>query len=225
MWCGAELNEEYIRRMEDILAVYEKPLSEREPVVCVDEKPVVLHQEVRPPQAMRPGRIARRDGEYERCGTANVFCGVQPKAGRYFPKVTAHRSSPEFADYLLEVAIRYPEADTIHVVLDNLSSHTRKAVVERYGEKAGGWLWDRFRVHYTPKHGSWLNQAEIEISLFARQCLARRRIPSLGDLRREARAWGRRMNRNRVTIDWRFTRKKARLKFGYKRNQIMRSET
>jgi hypothetical protein len=94
MWCVAELDEEYIRRMEDILAVYEKPLSEREPVVCVDEKPVVLHQEVRPPQAMRPGRVARRDGEYQRCGTANVFCGVQPKAGQYFPKVTAHRSSP-----------------------------------------------------------------------------------------------------------------------------------
>ena len=80
MWCVAELDEEYIRRMEDILAVYEKPLSEREPVVCVDEKPVVLHQEVRPPQTMRPGRIARRDGEYQRCGTANVFCRVQPKA-------------------------------------------------------------------------------------------------------------------------------------------------
>ena len=79
--------------------------------------------------------MARRDGEYQRCGTANVFCGVQPKAGQYFPKVTPHRSSPEFADYLLDVAIRYPEADTIHLVLDNLSSHTRKAVVERFGER------------------------------------------------------------------------------------------
>jgi transposase len=107
----------------------------------------------------------------------------------------------EFADYLLGIAEHYPTADKIHLVMDNLSSHTRKAVVERYGEKAGGWLWDRFRVHSTPKHGSWLNQAEIEISLFARQCLARRRIPSLRDLRREDRAWGRRINRNRVTID------------------------
>ena len=154
MWCVAELDEEYIRRMEDILAVYEKPLSDREPVVCMDEKPIVLHQEVHCPQAMRPGQVARRDGEYQRCGTANVFCGVQPKAGRYFPKVTPNRSSPEFADYLLDIAIRYPEADTIHLVLDNLSSHTRRAVVERFGEKAGGWLWDRFTVHYTPKHGS-----------------------------------------------------------------------
>ena len=179
MWCVAELDEEYIRRMEDILAVYERPLSEREPVVCVDEKPVVLHQEVRPPLAMRPGRVARRDGEYQRCGTANVFCGVEPKAGQYFPKVTAHRSAPEFADYLLAVAIRYPEADTIHLVLDNLSSHTRKAVVEHFGEKAGSWLWDRFTVHYTPKHGSWLNQAEIAISQFSRQCLGQ--LPQPGD--------------------------------------------
>jgi hypothetical protein len=106
--------------------------------------------------------------------------------------------------------------------MDNLSSHTRKAVVERFGEKAGGWLWDRFTVHYTPTHGSWLNQAEIEISLFSRQCLGPRRIPSLGDLRREARAWSRRMDRDRVTIDWRFTRRKARQKFGYKRNHITR---
>ena len=215
MWCVAELDKEYIRRMEDILGVYEKPLSEREPVVCVDEKPVVLHQEVHPPQTMRPGRVARRDGEYQRCGTANVFCGVQPKLGRYFPKVTADRSSPEFADYLLEVAVRYPEADTIHLVLDNLSSHTRKAVVERFGQKAGGWLWDRFTVHYTPKHGSWLNQAEIAISLFSRQCLGRRRIADQTSLRKETRAWSHRMNCHPVPIQWAFTRKRARKTFDY----------
>ena len=223
MWCVAELDEDYIRRMEDILAVYEKPLSEREPVVCIDEKPVVLHADMRPPFAMRPGRRLRRDSEYERRGTANTFCGVEPKAGRHFTKTTPDRSSPQFADYLLEIAEHYPAADTIHLVMDNLSSHSRKALVERHGAKAGGWLWGRFTVHYTPTHGSWLNQAEIEISLFSRQCLGRRRFPSLGDLRREARAWNYRMNRERVTIDWRFTRRKARLKFGYKRNQIMRS--
>jgi len=215
MWCVAELDEEYSQRMEDILAGYEKPRSQQEPVVCVDEKPVVLHQDVRRPQAMRPGRVARRDGEYQRCGTANVFCGVEPKAGQYFPKVTANRSAPELADYLLEVAIRYPEADTIHLGLDNLSSHTRKAVVGRFGEKAGTWLWDRFTVHYTPKHGSWLNQAEIAISLFSRQCLGRRRIGDRATLRKETRAWSRRMNRHSVPIQWAFTRKKARVTFDY----------
>jgi transposase len=150
---------------------------------------------------------------------------VAPQAKQHFTRATPDRSSPEFADYLLEIAEHYCGADTIHLVMDNLSSHTRKAVVERFGEKAGGWLWDRFTVHYTPKHGSWLNQAEIEISLFSRQCLGQRTIPSLGQLRREGRAWNRRMNRDRVTIDWQFTRSKARQKFGYKRNQITRSET
>jgi transposase len=216
MWCVAELDEEYIGRMEDILAVYEKPLSQWEPVVCVDEKPVMLHHEVRPPLAMRPGRIARRDGEYQRGGTANVFCGVEPKAGQYFPKVTANRCSPAFADYLLEVAIRYPQAETIHLVLDNLSSHTRRAVVQRFGEKAGGWLWDRFTVHYTPRHGSWLNQAEIAISLFSRQCLGQRRIGDRASLRRETRAWGLRMNRHPAPIQWEFTRRKARAQFDYR---------
>ena len=225
MWCVAELNEQYITRMEDVLALYERPRSESEPVVCVDEKPVVLHDDVRPLRPMRPGRIARRDSEYKRCGTANVFCGVEPKAGRHFTKATANRCSSEFADYLLQLAARYPAADTIHLVMDNLSSHNRKAVVDRLGQIDGSSLWERFTVHYTPKHGSWLNQAEIEISLFSRQCLGTRRIPSIRDLQRETRAWDKKMNRNKVTINWRFTRKKARMKFNYKRNQSTRSET
>jgi len=223
MWCVANLDEEYIRRMEDVLALYEKPLSEREPVVCIDEKPVVLHADVRAALRLRPGRLLRRDSEYKRCGTANTFCGVEPKAGRHFTKSTPDRSSPQFADYLLDIAEHYPGADTIHLVMDNLSSHGRKALLQRFGEKHGDWLWNRFTVHPTPKHGSWLNQAEIEISLFSRQCLGQRRIPSLAALRREARAWNRRMNRNRTTIDWQFTRTKARDKFGYKRNNITRS--
>ena len=109
MWCVAELDEESIARMEDVRSVYEKTVSTREPVVCIAERPVVLHQEVRPPVVMRPGRVARRDSEYKRGGTAHVFCGVEPKAGRHFPKVTASRSAPEFADYLLDIAVGYPE--------------------------------------------------------------------------------------------------------------------
>jgi len=211
--------------MEGVLALYEKPLSEKEPVVCMDEKPVVLHSDLRAPRPMRPGRVLRRDSEYKREGTANVFCGVQPKRGRHFTKATANRCSPEFADYLVEIVASYPDADTIHLVMDNLSTHTRTALVERFGENIGGLLWDRFTVHYTPRHGSWLNQAEIEISLFARQCLGKRRIPSLRQLQQEAGAWNRAMNRNRVTINWQFTRRKARRKFGYNKNNFMRSET
>ena len=134
---------------------------------------------------MQPGRVTRRDGEYKQRGTANVFCGVQPKAGRYFLKVTSDRSSPHFADYLLDLAIRYPEADIVHLVLDNLNSHTRKAVVQRFGEKTGCWLWDRFTIHYISKHGSWLNQAEIVISLFTGTVWGGRRIGDRASLRRE----------------------------------------
>src|SRR5664280_3051314 len=194
MWCVAELDEEYIARMEEVLGLYEKPLCERAPVVCIDEKPVVLHADTRSPIAMKLGRAARRDYEYKRCGTANVFCGIEPKAGRHFTKVTPTVSSPEFADYRLESAVRYSGADTIHLVLDNLSTHTRTALVDRFGEKAGAWLWRRFTVHYTPKHGSWLNQAEIEIGLFSRQCLGKRRIGGIVNLRRQAKAWNRRAN-------------------------------
>jgi hypothetical protein len=167
----------------------EKPLSVREPVVWIDEKPVVLQEEVRPPLAMQPGRVARRDAEYRSCGTVNVFCGVQPKAGRRFSKVKRRRSSPEFADYLWDIVVDYPEADTIHLVMDNLSSHTRKALVDRFGTEAGDWLSNRFTAHYTPKHDSWLNQAEIAIGLFSWQCLGRRRMADEDSLRKESRAW------------------------------------
>jgi len=215
MWCVAELSEEYIRRMEDVLKLYEKPLSEEEPVVCIDEKPVVLHQDTRARLPARPGRLARRDYEYKRCGTANVFCGVEPKAGRHFLKPTPTRSAAEFADYLFEMVARYPHARTIHLVLDNLNTHGRKSLSERYGEKLGGLLWEQFTIHYTPKHGSWLNQAEIEVSLLSRLCLGQRRIPDLATLRSEVCACGRRLNRDRTTIAWNFTRKQARRKLHY----------
>jgi hypothetical protein len=215
MWCVANLDQEYITKMEDVLKIYETPLSESEPVVCVEEKPVVLHKDMRPVMPMQAGKVAHRDYEYKRCGTAHVFCGIESKAGVHFTKVTPTRSSPEFADFILEIAAHYSAADTIHLVIYNLSTHTRKALTDRFGEEMGGWLWDRFTVHYTPTHGSWLNQAEIEISLFARQCLGRRRIGDIGQLRRQTKAWNKRVNRDRITIRWKFTRKQARRKLNY----------
>jgi len=216
MWCVAKLDEAYIERMEGVLKVYEKPLAALAPVVCLDEKPVLLHQDTRPWVPMQLGHVARRDYEYKRCGTANVFCAVEPKAGRHFTKVTATRKSPEFAEFLLDIAAAYPAADTIHLVLDNLSTHTRKAVTDWFGERDGDWLWNRFTVHHTPKHGSWLNQAEIEIGLFSRQCLGKRRISSIEQLTTEAQAWNQRTNHAKTTIEWKFTRKKARIKLQYK---------
>ena len=224
MWCVAELTETYIARMEDVLETYEKPYTPAQPVVCIDEKPVTLHADVRAPTPAAPGREARYDSEYERRGTANVFCAVEPKAGRHFTFVTPDRSGPEFAKALFEIALAYPEAETIHLVMDNLSTHTRKSLTDLCGEEFGGEIWSCFTPHYTPKHGSWLNQAEIEISLFSRQCLGRRRIPDLATLRREAAAWNRRVNRDRVKIDWQFDRKAARRKFAYERPKTTRSQ-
>ena len=116
MWCVAELNDAYIAKMEDVLETYEKPYDPQEPVVCLDEKPVTLHADVRPASRAQPGREARRDSEYERRGTANVFCAVEPKAGRHFTFPTPNRSAFEFARVACHLAMQYPEADTIHLV-------------------------------------------------------------------------------------------------------------
>jgi hypothetical protein len=225
MWCVADLDEDYITKMEDVLELYERPYNPDEPVVCLDEKPITLHADVRPASPAMPGREARRDNEYERCGTANVFCAVEPKAGRHFTFPTPDRSGFEFAQVAVTLALAYPAAKTIHLVMDNLNIHRRKSLSDVFGVEMATDVWSRLTVHYTPNHGSWLNQAEIVIGIFSRQCLGTRRIPNLKALRQEAKAWNRRMNRNRVKINWNFDRKTARRKFGYKKNSFKRSET
>lgn len=225
MWCIAELDEEYITKMEDVLAVYEKPYRSTEPVLCLDEKPVSLHADVRPFRPARPGRSARRDNEYKRCGTANIFAVVEPKAGRHYTCATPDRSAAQFAQVVQRVVAAYPFARKIHLVMDNLNIHCRKSLTDHFGEKEGSYLWNRLNVHYTPKHGSWLNQAELELSLVSRQCLGRRRIPTLEQLDSSVRSWNTEANRNRVHIQWRFTRKAARAKFGYIRKTSKRSKT
>lgn len=211
--------------MEDVLKTYEQPYDPQQPVVCLDEKPVTLHADVRPPSPSIPGREARRDNEYERRGTANVFCVVEPQAGRHFTFPTPNRSAFEFAQVACRLAMQYPAADTIHLVMDNLNIHRRKSLTDAFGVETGSAIWDRFTTHYTPTHGSWLNQAEIEIGIFSRQCLGNRRIPDLKKLRCESRAWNCRINRAHSRINWTFDRKTARRKFGYKRKSFRQSET
>ncbi len=223
MWVVADLDEDYIAKMEDVLEVYERAYDPQEPVICLDEKSITLHADVRPPCPAKPGREARRDNEYERCGTANVFCAVEPKVGRHFTFATPDRSGFEFAQVAVNLALAYPTAKTIHLVMDNLNIHRRKSLAAVFGADMATEVWDCFTIHYTPTHGSWLNQAEIEIGIFARQCLGKRRIPDLKILRRETKFWSRRMNRNRVKIAWKFDRQTARRKFGYKRNTFKRS--
>lgn len=142
---------------------------------------------------MGPGKIAKRDNEYQRCDMANVSCAVEPQAGKHFTWPTPSWFAPEFTKVM--------------------RIHGRKSFTDSHGEKEGGALWNSLTVRYTPKHGSWLNQAEIEISLYARQCLGKRRIPELASLQRESRAWNRQVNRARVNINWKFSRHDAQHKF------------
>jgi hypothetical protein len=224
MWCLPQIDATYLGRMEDVLELYERPHNPQEPVVCLDEKPVSLHGEVRTPEAARPGVVAKRDSEYKRKGTANVFCAVEPRAGRHFTFPTPRRSGAEFAKVIATIARRYPLARTIHMVVDNLNIHCQKSLTDHFGPQLGTRIWNRFTIHHTPKHGSWLNQAELEIGLFARQCLGRRRLPDLATLKAEARAWNRQINHKRTLIHWNFSRADARNAFHYQENLFMRSE-
>jgi hypothetical protein len=174
MWCVAELDAAYITQMEDLLALYERPYDPREPVVCLDEKPVTLHADVRPARAARPGHLAKRDSEYRRCGTANLFAVVEPKAGRHFTCATPDRSARQFARVVRRLIAAYPRARTIHLVMDNLNIHCEQSLLTHLGHRRGRQLWRRLTVHFTPKHGSWLNQAELELSLVSRGCLGHR---------------------------------------------------
>jgi hypothetical protein len=169
--------------------------------------------------APRIRKHSKSDNEYKR-RDRHVFCAVEPKAGRHSTFATPDRSAFEFAKAAAEIALQYREATTIHLVLDNLNIHGRKSLTDLFGVEFGSEIWDRFTVHYTPTHRSWLNQAEIEIGLFTRQCLGHRRIPDLKTLRRESRVWNRRVNRARTQINWRFDRKTARRKFRYKRQSL-----
>ncbi len=212
--------------MEEVLDLYAEHADPLRPLICFDEMPYQMIAETRTPQPTTPGRAARYDYEYRRMGISNLFIFFAPLVGYRHVDVTARRTAVDFAEAMRRlVDVLYPTAMVIRVVLDNLNTHTGAALYEAFAPAEARRILRRLEFHYTPKHGSWLNQAEIEISLFSRQCLGRNRIPSLGQLQRQARAWNRRMNRDRVTINWQFTRKKARQKFGYNRNKFTRSET
>jgi hypothetical protein len=215
MWCVPELDDEYLERMDDLLELYEKPYNAAEPVVCIDERPVVLHDSVRSETRHAPGKVAKQDYEYVRCGTANIFAIVEPKAGRHLTYASENRKKPAFGHALKHIADSYPDAKTIHLVLDNLNTHTISALFAILDEDEAIGTWQRFTIHYTPKHGSWLNQAEIEISLWGRQCLGTRRIPTLEKLERETRHWTAEVDRKRIHFNWRFSVHDARKKFNY----------
>jgi transposase len=199
--------------MEDVLEVYTRPYNARFPQeVCLEEKSKQLVGEVREPLFAGPERPARHDYEYERNGTANLFIVCEPLAGWRHLNVTERRTKTDWAHCIKElVDVHYPHAERIVLVMDNLNTHTPAALYETFVPAEARRLCERLEVHYTPKHGSWLNMAEIELSVLARQCLDRR-IPDCEALAGEVGAWEAERNAAESSIDWRFTSDEARIK-------------
>lgn len=198
--------------MEDVLEVYARPYDDKRPVVCVDEGGKQLIGDARPPLPMRPGKPQRIDYEYVRNGMANLFMVFEPLKGQRHVEVTQRRTNQDFARLVKNLLQeRYPTAEKVVLVLDNLSTHTPAALYEAFAPTEARRLIERLEWHYTPKHGSWMNVAEIELSVLARQCLERR-IPELESLRREVAAWEADRNAEAVKVDWQFTTADARVK-------------
>ena len=214
MWVIPKLTDKFIERMMDVLEVYERPYDPKRPVICVDEKSVQLREDTRAAILQAPGRIRKRDNEYIRHGTANVFVGVEPLGKKRVIKTTKRRAGTDFAKYMRDmIEIQYPEAEKVVVVMDNLNTHTKKWFTETFGIEKGTELWDKLEVHYTPAHASWLNMAEIEISCMVMECMKRRTYKTIHQLRYHLKHWERRRNGYGKGITWSFTRKRATEKF------------
>ena len=198
--------------MEDVLDLYEVPQDDKRPVVCFDESPVQLVAEVRPPEAQEGSKPRRVDYEYKRNGTANLFMIVEPQGGWRHVDVTERRTKADFAMQMQAlVDEHFPEAEVIRVVLDNLNTHTPAALYEVFAPNEARRIVSKLEFHYTPKHGSWLNMAELELAALSTQCLGRR-IPDAQTLKAEVGAWDAERNRAGVCIHWRFTTPQARTK-------------
>ena len=211
-WCIAAPSAEYAQRMEDVLEVYQRPYDEKRPVVCLDETNRQLIGETRTPRPVQPGQPAQHDYEYARNGVGNLFMMFEPLAHRWEVAVTERRTAQDFARCLRGLAdVQCPDAETIVVVMDNLNTHCLSSLYATFEAKEARRLCERFEIHYTPKHGSWLNMAELEISVMSRQCLGRR-IASLDTMAGEVQAWAAQRNREKSTVHWQFTTDDARIK-------------
>lgn len=214
MWCIPAVDAEFVMRMEDVLDLYAERANRKRPVVCFDETPIQLIAEKRLPMLAEPGRVHRFDYEYRRNGTANLFVFVDANRSWRHVKVTEQRTAQDFAECLRDlVDVHYPEAKVIRVVLDNLSTHNAKNLYLAFPAHEARRILRRLEFHYTPKHASWLNMVEIEISILSRQCL-RRRIPDMVTLRREVAAWKRQRDATGARITWLFDIDEARRKLG-----------
>ena len=198
--------------MELVLDVYKTPYNAAIPVVCMDESPKQLIKQTRLPIERKPGSDTKEDYEYERCGVANIFMANEPLSGKRFVKVTERKTKTDWAHFIKEIAdVHYPNAEKIKLVMDNYGTHKPSALYETFAPEEAKRIWDRFEFVYTPKHGSWLNMAEIELHVLMGQCL-NRRIDNIETMAKEAKAWQESRNNKEAKIDWQFTNEKARIK-------------
>ena len=198
--------------MEDVLDVYELPYDSSRPVVCMDEKPYQLLGDAREPLPMRPGENQKIDSEYVRNGTCSIFAFVEPLGGRHHVSVREHRTAYDWAEeikYLVDEM--YPDAEKIILVMDNLNTHKPASLYKKYPPEEARRIIKKLELHYTPKHGSWLDIAEIELNVMTRQCLSRR-IDSIDILRSELAVWETERNNNQAVVNWQFQTKDARIK-------------
>ena len=203
---------EFVAAMEDVLDVYERPADPKRPMVCFDELHKQLIGETRQPIAAKAGEAERYDYEYVRNGTANIFCAFEPRAARRITKVTARRTRGDWAEVVRElVDVHYPTAEVIVLILDNLNVHRIASLYEAFTPDEARRIARKLEIHYTPKHGSWLTMAEIELSILSRQCLDRR-IADKATLESEVTSWTEKRTASGATIVWRFTTADARIK-------------
>jgi len=200
-----------VANMEKVLDIYKKLLDPRYPVVCMDESPRQLISETRVPILAEPGRPARHDYEYRRNGVCNIFLACEPLAGKRMVRVTDKRTKSDWAYFIEEIAETYKAAHKITLVMDNLNTHNPGSLYETFSPKKAKELWDRFEFIYTPKHGSWLNMAEIELNVLNGQCL-NRRIDNIETIERQTTAWQNHRNNKDAKVNWQFTADDARIK-------------
>ena len=198
--------------MEDVLDVYELPYNPMRPVVCMDEKPYQLLGEARKPLPMRPGSDLKTDSEYVRNGTCSIFAFVEPLAGNHHCEAKGQRTAVDWAHQIAHLSdVMYPNAEKIILVLDNLNTHAPSSLYKAFAPEEARRIVRRLEIHYTPKHGSWLNMAEIELNVMTRQCLSRR-IESIETLGKQLYAWEKDRNKTEDRISWQFTARDSRLK-------------
>lgn len=212
-WCiPSKEDAEFVACMEDVLDVYERPYNPMRPVVCMDEKPYQLVGDAREPLPMRPGDDQKIDSEYIRNGTCSIFAFVEPLGGKHHISVHEHRTATDWAEEIKYLSDEmYPEAEKIILVMDNLNTHKPASLYKAFPPAEARRIIKRLEIHYTPKHGSWLDMAEIELNVMTRQCLSRR-IETINRLRRELSAWENERNQNKSKIKWHFQTGDAREK-------------